>query len=390
MPVPSGELKLADQSSASSLSPSDSQGMLHCRWDGGIPHFSFSLDDQKELYVAHAWKGEVNRDMAMDYFYSFHLKPNGQRMFNTSDCESDLIGKMKVSTSFSLSSNNSRIMETEFVMVDVNDNNTRDMRSMSQQSRRSRRLSKVMELFKTSHSIKQRTLSLFDGSGAIPEDFSTEKGLEGFGDLDQQHKPDISENDFRPNLEMAAIVVKDRIFHNEGQKKEDAGGWGLKFLKKVGVKKKVASVEASTPSECSLRNVGDCSTSMDIIVPAGPHGGPKTRNGGPSSLMERWKLGGKCDCGGWDVGCPLKVLKVRPRREEGSPSSEARGDCKSFDLFTEGTKQETPTLKMVTIHDGLYFISFLSSSLSPLQCFSIAVAIIHSLSPTLRPRHVQD
>lgn len=394
MTLSSGQKVHTDQSSASSLTLSDSQGMLHCRWDGDTPHFSFSLDDQKELYVARAWKVEVKNVIPMDYVYSFHLKPSGASMFNIPDNESDLIGKMKVSTSFSLSSNNSRITETEFVMIDASDNHARDMRTMSRHSRRSRKLSKVMELFKASHSIKQRTLSFFDGTTAIPEDFSAEKGVAACGGLEQQSRdsrPEISECDFLPKFEMAAIVVKDHI-HDEVQKKEQVGGWGLKFLKKkVGVKQKVASLDVSATPEYCLRNVGDCSTSMDIIVPAGPHGGPKTRNnGGPSGLIERWKLGGQCDCGGWDVGCPLKILKAKPRIEEGLPSSEATGDCKSFDLFTEGSKQETPTVKMVNIHDGLYFISFKSSALSALQCFSIAVAIIHSQSPTLRPKHVQD
>ena len=55
----------------------------------------------------------------------------------------------------------------------------------------------------------------------------------------------------------------------------------------------------------------------------------------------------------------------------------------------QGSAQETPALKMVNIRDGLYFISFQPSFLSALQCFSIAVAIIHSQSPSLHPKHVQ-
>lgn len=386
--ISSGVSVLTDQSSASSLSPFGSQGMLHFSWDNGIPHFTFTLDDQKDVYVANAWKVEVTNDKALDYVYSFHLKATGPKLFDT-DKESNLIGKMKVSTAVSLSSSNSRIMETDFVLIDSNENQAREMHAFSQNSRRSKKLSKVMDVFKVGHSFKQRTPSFFGGSSAIPEDLSLEKGLEACCNSYNECKPELSENDFLPNLEMAAIVVKDHLQDDDCQKKE-VGGWGLNFLKKAGIKQKADSSEVSPPSECCQRNVGDCSTSIDIIVPAGPHGGPRTRNGGPTSLIERWRSGGNCDCGGWDIGCPLKVLKVKPRSEEGWPSSESQGDSKSFDLIPEGSADDTPPLKMVNIRDGLYFISFQPSFLSALQCFSIAVAIIHSQNPSLRPKHVQN
>ncbi|GFY92975.1 hypothetical protein Acr_08g0013710 [Actinidia rufa] len=86
----------------------------------------------------------------------------------------------------------------------------------------------------------------------------------------------------------------------------ETGGWGLKFLKKIETRQPVASMETS-PSGCCLRNVGDCSTSMNILVPASFHSGPRNRNGDPSSLIRRWGSGGGCDCGGWDIGCPITV-----------------------------------------------------------------------------------
>ncbi|VFR03351.1 unnamed protein product [Cuscuta campestris] len=46
--------------------------------------------------------------------------------------------------------------------------------------------------------------------------------------------------------------------------------------------------------------------SMNVILPGGDHGLP--RKGEPSSLIERWKSGGSCDCGGWDLGCKLRIL----------------------------------------------------------------------------------
>ncbi|PNY12781.1 hypothetical protein L195_g009418 [Trifolium pratense] len=47
-------------------------------------------------------------------------------------------------------------------------------------------------------------------------------------------------------------------------------------------------------------------SSITVILPGGLHASPN--KGEPSPLIHRWKLGGICDCGGWDVGCKLRVL----------------------------------------------------------------------------------
>lgn len=43
-----------------------------------------------------------------------------------------------------------------------------------------------------------------------------------------------------------------------------------------------------------------------VVLPSGIHSLP--HKGGPSSLIQRWKSGGSCDCGGWDMGCNLRIL----------------------------------------------------------------------------------
>ena len=50
---------------------------------------------------------------------------------------------------------------------------------------------------------------------------------------------------------------------------------------------------------------------VNVVLPKGEHGIPKENT--PlrcpySSLIERWHSGGSCECGGWDLGCGLKVL----------------------------------------------------------------------------------
>ncbi|KAK9287808.1 hypothetical protein L1049_016250 [Liquidambar formosana] len=380
-------------STSSDQSPSStfvnvSQGMLQCIWKGKIPHFVFSVDDQRLVYVANLMKVESQDDKALEYMYLFHSRMGSQKEHESRDNESDLVGKMKVSTSFTLCPNNSKFMETEFVLFGANENYVGEMQTSSHNLRKSKGFSKKMvELFKSSHSSKQRSASKFRGTSAILEDCSWETGQDASNNLDALGRANLLENHLPPNLELAAIVLKDH--RHVSQPEAEVGGWGLKFLKKVGLKQTSASLKAPVPYECCLRNTGDCSTSMDILVPAGFHGGPKTRNGGPSSLIERWRSGGRCDCGGWDIGCPLTVLNTRSSKEEVLLHTDNQGECKSFDLFIQGTEQCAPTLKLVNIRDGLYFIHF-QSTLSALQSFAIAVAIIHTQSPTLRPKNVQE
>ncbi|KAJ7555596.1 hypothetical protein O6H91_05G046300 [Diphasiastrum complanatum] len=62
-------------------------------------------------------------------------------------------------------------------------------------------------------------------------------------------------------------------------------------------------------------------SSVTIILPAGEHGCPEYGQSGPQPLIDRWKSGGKCDCGNWDLGCGLVVLNNRlekdsPRRNQ--------------------------------------------------------------------------
>lgn len=81
--------------------------------------------------------------------------------------------------------------------------------------------------------------------------------------------------------ELAAIMVRNQIMkHNEGELSENPCKQ-KKFMQHL---------------------PGD----IVVILPGAIHGLP--HKGAPSSLIERWRSGGSCDCGGWDVGCKLRVL----------------------------------------------------------------------------------
>ena len=65
---------------------------------------------------------------------------------------------------------------------------------------------------------------------------------------------------------------------------------------------------------CHLNFKRQCKTSITALVPADIHGLPKIKSSGPSPLIEWWRLGGKCDCGGWDLGSALTLLHDRKQR----------------------------------------------------------------------------
>ncbi|XP_028780942.1 uncharacterized protein LOC114737204 isoform X1 [Neltuma alba] len=355
----------------SSTFPIPSHAMLRCKWRKGIPHFVFSTDDQKEVYMAILRKVDPADVKALDYVYLFYRKRGGQKGCQIPDNDLQLVGKMNVSTTSTLGPNNYKVLETAFVVFGNNENHDREIYASSHTQRKNKGLSKVSQVFRTSPSSKRRALSNFGGSGAIVESCP----LKSYA----LRENDVIETNVPPNFELAAIVVKDLLPYGRPGK---VGGWGLNFLNKSGVK------QTTLPSESSQKT-SDCLPGMNILIPAGQHGGPRTRKGGPSSLIDRWRSGGCCDCGGWDEGCPLTVLQRRSFERDFLPQVDMQGECKSVDLVKQGSGEVSSTLRMEKVHDDLYYIHF-QPLLSPLQSLSIAVAIVHSQSPTLRPASGQD
>ncbi|KAM7259513.1 hypothetical protein ACFE04_015254 [Oxalis oulophora] len=331
--------------------------VLQCVWKSGVPEFIFSLDDQKGSYVANLWKTDSPDYKARDFVYLFHSKPRIHGM------ESQIVGKMKISSSFTLSENNSKIMEREFVLFGCNEKIAEEAQISRKNSIKNKGLSKVVKVLKISHSSKLRSFKFKESSPTLENHSLDAKQAPG------NDQATILDNEIPTNLELAAIVVKEHLSENHKEKK--VGGWGLNFLKNSG---------------CSTQNSGVCTSSMDVLVPVGFHGGPTSVNCGPSSLIERWRSGGHCDCGGWDLGCQMKVLKTK---EETSPQAGTDECCRFIDLFIKGSEHGAPTLRLVNVRDGLYFVHF-QPALSVLQSFSMAVAYVHSQSPTLRPINPEE
>ncbi|XLR19577.1 uncharacterized protein LOC107636623 [Arachis ipaensis] len=118
----------------------------------------------------------------------------------------------------------------------------------------------------------------------------------------------------------------------------------------------------------------DVCGNITAILPGGVHSEPT--KGEPSPLIYRWKSGGTCDCGGWDVGCKLLVISNK------NPSSNVPRTSKPqherFQLFVqEGADPSTPLFTLAPLKDGFYSVEF-SSTIDHLQAFFISVAVLSS------------
>ncbi|KAL1206160.1 hypothetical protein V5N11_020384 [Cardamine amara subsp. amara] len=351
----------SSEASSSCWSPSStvSQGALQFTMkDNKTPHFVFSLDDQKEIYVASLSTSSVGSGFdrsSLDYSYLIHLKKG------RGSEPQHLVGKLKVSTLFSVSSTNGKTVERQFVLFSSGGNQQLPYHHDIKKNRGLPK--KVVDALKsTTRTSRQRSISRFSRTSSIPDFCPWEPFQEPEHDLEPVS---LLDNDLPPNLETSAVVVREQF--PEEEEEEKVGGWGMKFLKKARL------ARTKDPSKSSKH-----STSIDVVIPSGIHGGPRKRNGGPSSLIERWKSGGSCDCSGWDLHCPLTVFKGQARKDQNE------GQCNLFELFTEGSQQGSPGLRIMNVRDGLYFVQS-QAKMSVLQSFSIALAYTHSQSQRLRP-----
>ncbi|KAJ6791107.1 Uncharacterized protein M6B38_245555 [Iris pallida] len=351
--------------------PSVSKGLLRGVWNNDSLTLLFSEDDNcGKLYVASCYKLDSSIGQPLDYIYLFHSRTGNQA--------SEFLGKMKVFTSVTLHPNRPKLAETEFVLFGAQGDRSREVHGSPSGTKKRKGFSeKVIDMFWPNHSSKHKSTC-----------HTGEKGLAGttLQDLCVDEATDYSEfvkhlNDgFKNHLELATIVG--RSSQQDGNKEAAVGGWGLKFLDEV-----IKDPPSLHPDICSGSHVQDRwppRRSMNVLVAADVHGGAITGNIGPSSLTERWQTG-HCDCGGWDLGCPLTVLHdSKSVCSEDFLMEDTQENCKSVDLFTEGTRHGEPRLRMVNMSEGLYTVHF-QRTLSALQAFAVGVAVVHSQTPAFCP-----
>ncbi|XP_028751996.1 uncharacterized protein LOC114711731 [Neltuma alba] len=166
---------------------------------------------------------------------------------------------------------------------------------------------------------------------------------------------------FIPSQELAAVVVEIPCGNVSQGADHDINFLTNECLKCL----------AEDSCSCSSKE-NDVSSRTTVILPGGIHGSPS--KGEPSPLIYRWKTGGLCDCGGWDIGCKLLVLSNQKERSiitRGSKSHPRR-----FQLFVqEGAEQNRPLFTLMPLKDGFFSVEF-SSSITHLQAFFISVSLL--------------
>lgn len=352
------------------------KGQIRYQWKSGTPYFVFTVgDDFSEVHLSRPWKIESSMAKGKDYIYLFHSRSvNKFKSEKYVADASEILGKMKVSNLLTFGSDGSRTRETEFVLYNANVKSLLGMTSPGSLIKKAKELGKrVTNILKPSRASKNNSIC------------SLNELSQFFRSYDENKLTDPVQNDCTPEHELAAVVLRD---HRRGCDWEAAvGGWGLKFLgisNANDVEASSVSQETSNGSRSISRDKP--SKNLTVLVPSDLHGGSSIRTRGPSGIITRWRTGGQCDCGGWDVGCSIRILSCNSitMNSTSSLKQELQDHNKSLDLFTEGSKRTEPTIKIVDMNDGQHVIYF-HPSLSDLQAFSIGVAMIHAQSPFLTP-----
>lgn len=185
--------------------------------------------------------------------------------------------------------------------------------------------------------------------------------------------------DFQLKDELAAIVAQIPLPKKKNSAQdgpENNTPDGLSELESIGSFKN-RPCNSSNGENPEDRNplVNEAPSSATVILPSGVHSLPS--KGGPSSLIERWKSGGSCDCGGWDMGCELKILGTHGHFCKNSSSSNSSDQFALFSQSQVDTQENQPVFILAPFKDNIFSVEF-SSSLSVLQAFSICIAVLDS------------
>ncbi|XP_021861206.1 uncharacterized protein [Spinacia oleracea] len=182
--------------------------------------------------------------------------------------------------------------------------------------------------------------------------------------------------DFHPTNELAAIVVKLPKSITENGSKDDQYSYNWLDLLQDSREnlQGMRSGDNLQHQQCCL----SLNLSTTVILPGGVHTVPS--KGEISTLAERWRSGGSCDCGGWDLGCQLRVHTNNKEYEKKMGSSGMFLNKDKFQIFSQGNHDHKPVLSLAPFKERIYSVEF-GSSLSLLQAFAICISFIDSRRP---------
>ncbi|XP_042457094.1 uncharacterized protein LOC122041469 isoform X1 [Zingiber officinale] len=345
------------------ISPAHLHGILKLDIENGHPSFEFSLQDPEEVLLAKTWKTAS----AFNWVYTFH---SSKKKINTSRGTDDkhgtlppLVGQMQVSCYLcsELRENGSLFNSTvtEFVLYDI----TRARRNFSIEER-----SKCCS--DPAQPVSSNVVKDLTPAGAPERNKSAEYldssrlGLSSCNSDTSASYPWLSK-DLHPQHEIAAIVIQVPFNKKENSIEKE------EFRPKGNQKASRCSPIDRRKETRSHMNY----PIVKVVTPSGNHGLPNTVGAGPSSLLDRWRFGGGCDCGGWDMACPIIVFD----NQQGDDwiNHSASEFQTPMSLFLQGSKENVPALTIMADKKGQYSVYF-HAQFSAQQAFSICIAILHS------------
>ncbi|KAI4326955.1 hypothetical protein L6164_019465 [Bauhinia variegata] len=354
------------QHSGIGCSPVHLHGNLKLENKHGMLFFEFKVKCPEDIFVAKAWRAAN----AFNSIYTFHSIDNRKKSnaggLGSHGCDKDssVVAQMQVSCNLCSELKGGifdNSMVTEFVLYDLTHSResfTHKNSSTDQDASKTLKAhiglgGETFKLDEETHAIKSKN------QHKLPSDNV---------DFDDSNSYPLVSTELHPNLEIAAIVLQVPFRKIESLKYKIGNRVSAKAYPSLSdlVDKHGESLQDSRSLE-----------QVKVVIPAGNHGLPNTESRGPSSLLDRWRHGGGCDCGGWDMSCPLILL--------GNPGIQLAEDellmenYQPLELFVQGAKDGTPTFSMKVVEEGQYTVDF-HAQLSTLQAFSICIAILHGAS----------
>ncbi|XP_051151327.1 uncharacterized protein LOC127265541 [Andrographis paniculata] len=354
--------KKENSSSVAPSSPAHLHGILKLEKIHGALVFEFSVKSLGDVYIAKMWSAGD----ALKWIYTFHSlhlrrKSNASGWgLKDNNREPAMVGQMNVSCYQCKELNRDRTLDdsmvTEFVLYDTahSTNPHKDSASCSPN------VSKVSPVPDEPSSCEQNEVSAKTNRGQFLKNESSSSSSQL-----------LAATELQPELEVAAMVVQ------------------IPLIKRPSLKFRSGELDlhcADNDTYSERMSPGK----IHVVIPDGNHSRPSTTETcGTSPLLDRWRLGGGCGCGGWDMACPLHVF--------GNPSFEFTEGFHQIDnqspaqLFVQGRKDNVPAFSMSAVEGGKYKVDF-HAQLSSLQAFAICIAIFHAAetSPAFRNERCRE
>ncbi|KAG0493703.1 hypothetical protein HPP92_004697 [Vanilla planifolia] len=344
------------------------QAILKWELNSGVPFYEFLVKDPEDVLCAKTWKS----DNDLNCVYTFHSCPKsgtsspvakGQQVK-----QSTMIGQMQFScclhSDVSQAERFCNYLLAEFTLYDI------------ALGRRTSAIERCSSPSGSNQAIVAETL-LSDNPFNSTRLLKTKRHQLTVRrkSSDCSSEPSMfypcSLSNLHSNLELAAIIVQ-IPFNKKGALKDVQ--WAVN-----GNTRSQGLSSACAADQAEVSNFNNLSAAdVKVVTPSGAHGLPDGEEARASSLLDRWRFGGGCDCGGWDMGCPIVVFDANCNSNVDS----TKGTHKLISLFAKGKKEKLPALSITAIEKGQYAIDF-HAQLSALQAFSVCVALLHSSEASL-------